>query len=63
MAKLGWKSPYDGEVYEQTDPRLSGQGNPPACPNFARENPGAGRLQLERVVIDEEEPTLSEAAD
>lgn len=52
--KTGWKSPYDGEEYEQGDPRLKGRGNPPSCPTFASENPGAGNMPLQRVVLEEE---------
>lgn len=55
MPKVGWKSPYTGKTFEQGDPAIRGRGMPPSCPDFASENPGAGNMRMERVVIDEEE--------
>lgn len=49
---IGYKSPIDGTGYSEGDTRLIGQGVPPADPAFARQHPGAGRLELQRQLVD-----------
>jgi len=49
----GWLSTFSGKTYEMDAPELVGMGNPSACPDFAREYPGAGPLRLDRVILED----------
>lgn len=41
----------DGTVYRVGDARLVGYGNPPNDPEYARANPGAGHIPLQRCLV------------
>lgn len=49
--KMGWVSEYSGKEYEDGDETLVGMGNPPCCPEYCRDNPGAGHLPMKRAVL------------
>ena len=51
---VGYKD-LDGNAYQLADQRLAGMGNPPADPAFARDNPGMGRLVMEKKLVEVEE--------
>lgn len=48
---LGWKSAYNEKVYSADNPTLVGLGTPPGCPDYCRQNPGAGQMAMEAVMI------------
>lgn len=55
---VGYHSRYAGKLYrhdccfcEDHRDNLVGYGNPPSCPDFQKENPGAGRMEMRTEAI------------
>lgn len=58
----GWKSSFDDTLYELSDPRLNGLGNPPGDPGWCEDpaNAGRGLGRLLEVTIDDDAPRKME---
>jgi len=52
MADMGYKSPYNDKLYLRGSQDLAGYGNPPNCPDYQKENPGAGSVHLNECRVD-----------
>jgi hypothetical protein len=58
--KQMWLCQFTGELYDLTDPRIAGLGQPPSSPDTP---PGIGRVPMTLVSVDETTGTVMAAAE